>query len=218
MQLHVGTATLRGNLRAYASRFNLLELRAERGRLPRPARLRTMATEAPEGFVFSLVLPKVVATLEPSASADEELAFALEAAEAVGASWLVLRTEASVMPSSRSERALAELVAKLPRTQRLAWEPRGLWEAERADGVARDLDLALVRDVSREPAAPGNEVYARLRALGRSSLSLGALERAAEELIDRERAFVVLEGERAVAGAKTLRELCAELGGEAEAS
>jgi len=214
MRLHVGTATLRGNVRAYASRFDLLELRAEKGRLPRRSRLEAMAKEVPEGFVFSLVLPRFVSTLETGERADEELAFALDAARALSASWLVVQTEPRVMPSTRTKKALAALVAKLPRDLRLAWEPRGLWEAAEAEAVAEALDLVLVRDVSREPAPDGEAVYTRLRALGRSSLSLGAIERVAEEIADRELACVVLEGDRAVGAAKSLRQMVAELAGE----
>jgi uncharacterized protein YecE (DUF72 family) len=217
MRLHVGTATLRGNVRAYASRFDLLELRAEKGKLPRRSRLEAMAKEVPEGFVFSVVLPRLVASLEAGERSDEELAFALDAAKALSASWLVIQTEPRVMPSTRTKKALAALVAKLPRDVRLAWEPRGLWEAAEAEAVAEALDIVLVRDVSREPAPDGEVVYTRLRALGRSSLSLGAIERVAEEIADRELACVVLEGDRAVGAAKSLKQIVAELAGEEHA-
>jgi len=214
MQLHVGTATLRGNIRAYAHRFDLLELRADRAKLPRNARLKEMASEVPAGFVFSLLLPKRTCAFDTGAEAEQELSRALEAAATLDAGWLVIQTEPSVMPSTRNARMLAALVEKLPRERKIAWEPRGLWEAEQAERIASDLGLVLVRDVSREPPPPGAELYTRLRALGRSNLSLSALERTAEAALDYDVCCVVMEGDGAVRAAKSLRELVTELSDE----
>lgn len=211
MQLHVGTATLRGNVRAYAQRFDLLELRADRAKLPRTARLKTLVSEAPKGFVFSLLLPKIVCALGSGPEVEQELAHALAAADVLDARFLVVQTEPSVMPSARNTRLLAELVGKLPRERRIAWEPRGLWEDERAEAVARELGLVLVRDVSRELPPPGEVLFTRLRALGRHTISLAALERAAEAAVEYEEACVLLEGDGAVRAAKSLRELYSEL-------
>lgn len=212
MQLRVGTATLRGNLRSYASRFDLLELSSEPGKLPRAAKLRGMKESVPAEFMFNVLLPPRVSALEAGAEVERELAQSLAAAKALAAGFLVLRTEPSVMPSARTRRLLAELVEKLPREHRLAWEPRGLWEVEDAERIAEDLDVVLVRDVSREPAPPGPVLYTRLRALGRSSISQDALERAIVAMEDRELACVVLGGDGAARAAASLRELITELG------
>lgn len=211
MQLRVGTATLRGNLRSYASRFDLLELSAEPGKLPRAGKLKGMKDSVPAEFMWSLLLPPRVAALESGEEVERELASALAAAKVLSAGFLVLRTEPSVRPSARTRRLLAELFEKLPRDCHLGWEPRGLWENEDAERTARELDAVLVRDVSREPAPEGPVLYTRLRALGRSSISRDALERAIVAMEDRELACVVLGGDGAARAAANLRELITEL-------
>jgi uncharacterized protein YecE (DUF72 family) len=113
MQLHVGQAILTGDIARYARRFDLLELRAEAGKLPRLARLRKWASEVPEGFVFSLLLPRSSSTLESVAAPDEALDQALLAADALGAAWLVLQTPASVTPTARSRERVAAFFEKL---------------------------------------------------------------------------------------------------------
>src|SRR5687768_16960971 len=134
MQLHVGQAALRGDIARYARRFDLLELRAEPGKLPRAKVLRDWAKAVPENFVFSVVLPRIVGTLEPQPALDSALEQALSSAEALSAAWLVLPTPASVTPSSRTRRRLAEMLERLPRDKRrVAWDPHGIWEDEETD-------------------------------------------------------------------------------------
>ncbi len=53
MWLHIGQSALYGDISRYAQRFNLLELRAEPGRLPKPATLKRWLSAVPEGFRFS---------------------------------------------------------------------------------------------------------------------------------------------------------------------
>jgi uncharacterized protein YecE (DUF72 family) len=211
MSLHVGTKTLHGDLATYARRFDLLELSGEPGKLPRPARLAQLRLEAPAGFVFSLVLPRALAELDSVEELERTLQHAIAAADAVSASWLLLRSEPSAMPSARTRRRLAERIGSLPRQgRRIAWEPRGLWEPSEAESFARELDVALVRDVSRDEPPPGAVLYTRLRALGRTGVSLDAIERVAEVVADFEHASVVIEGEGAVRAAKSLRALVGE--------
>src|SRR5258706_16297738 len=119
MELHVGTAR-RGDLRAYAKRFDLLELSVARN-MPRPNRLREMAGSVPEGFVFSVILPRDAATLEA------EVDTAVEAVAALGAKWLVMRTQPAGRAPSPTRPPLAGLVARLPRTPPNAWGTRGPW-------------------------------------------------------------------------------------------
>jgi uncharacterized protein YecE (DUF72 family) len=209
MDLHVGQAALRGDIARYAERFDLLELRADPGKLPRAARLRQWKTEVPASFVFSVVLPRVVALLDAKPESEKALADALTAASALGASWLLLQTPPQATPSSRTRRRLAELVERLRRAERrIAWEPHGLWEDRDAEALADQLGVALVRDVSRSAAPEGDAVYARMRALGDAGrVRSSAIERVADEIAGRREAFVVIEGHGALRAARLLREL-----------
>jgi uncharacterized protein YecE (DUF72 family) len=220
MRLFVGQSAAGSDLRRYASRFNLLEVRAGPG-MPKPATLKRWVTEVPSGFAFSLVLPESVCSLEQSSIDAAALSQALEAADALAAAWLVVRTPPSARPSSRTRRRLEELVAQLPRNgRRIAWEPRGLWEDDDAEQLAESLDVHLVRDVSRSEAPPSDVVYARLRALGGGGrVSSGAIDSAIDELVDKREVFIVIEGASAVRAAKMLREalaLTGDAGGEPE--
>jgi uncharacterized protein YecE (DUF72 family) len=213
MQLHVGQAALRGDIARYAQRFDLLELRAEPGKLPRAKVLREWAKAVPENFVFSLMLPRIVGTLDAQPALDAALEQALSSADALSAGWLVLQTPASVTPNSRTRRRLAELLERLPRDKRrVAWDPRGIWEEEETEQLAEELGVCLVRDLSRQPPAPGNAAYCRLVALGEATrVRMGAVEQVFENLSDFEEALVVIEGEGAVRAAQTLRQLAGEL-------
>lgn len=213
MRLHIGQPALRGDIARYAQKFDLLELRADSASLPRLARLKEWRAKVPERFVFSVVLPSVVGTLEAGKELDAALAQALRVAEALKAEWLLLQTPASLGPSKRTERKLQELVERLPREQlRVAWEPRGVWEDEPTEILANRLGLHLVRDLRYRPAPPQEVIYSRLWALGAGArLSVGAVELVAERLTGRTEAYVVIEADGAARGASTLRELVAAI-------
>jgi uncharacterized protein YecE (DUF72 family) len=209
MQLHVGQSTLRGDIARYARRFDLVELRAEPGKLPRPKQLREWTKRVPERFVFSVVLPRIVGTLDLQPGFDDALQHALASAEALGAKWLILQTPHGVMPSTRTRRRLSDLMQRLPReTLRIGWEPRGVWQDDETEQLASELGMFVVRDLSRQPPAPANAAYCRLLALGEGlRVRAGAVERVFENLTDFEDAYVVIEGEGAVRAVQLLREL-----------
>jgi len=199
MQLHVGTA-LRGDIRAYAKRFDLCEVLVQ-ANMPRASRLRQMVEAVPESFVFSVVLPRDAAAL------DADPGPASEAVEALGAKWLVVRTEPDVRPSARTRARLGELVKRLPSSPKIAWEPRGLWETNVARALAEELEICLVGDASRDEPPPGSALYTRIRALGRTGIAVSAIERVAELVGEYELACVMLDGAGAPRGAQMLREL-----------
>jgi uncharacterized protein YecE (DUF72 family) len=204
---------LRGEIGRYAQRFDLLELRAEPGKLPRAARLRKWLSEVPDGFVFSVVLPQRVGELDSSPEARALLDQALGTADVLRAGWIVVQTPASVTPTTRSRERLAALVERLPRgDRRIAWEPRGMWQDEEAERVSSTLGVHLVRDVSRSPAPSGDVVYSRMRGIGDASrVRVSAVERVAERLAGSSESFVIIEGEGAVRGAALLRQLAQDL-------
>jgi len=208
MWLHIGQSALYGDISRYAQRFNLLELRAEPGRLPKTATLNRWLASVPAGFRFSVMLPRAVGSLVPGEAHEAALGYALERARALEAAWLVLQTPASVMPGARSPRRLAELVERLAGSWRIAWEPRGLWEDDEAEQLAKSLGVHLVRDLTRCEPPAAQVLYTRLLALGEAAELRGAaIEALAERLVGSSEAWVVVEGRGAGRAARMLREL-----------
>jgi hypothetical protein len=91
----------------------------------------------------------------------------------------------------------------------IGWEPRGVWEEQAAAELAEQLDMRLVRDLSREDRLDDDPiVYTRLRALGEGArIGAAAAERLAERLEGVSEANVVVEG----AGAGRVRALLREV-------
>jgi uncharacterized protein YecE (DUF72 family) len=206
-QLYIGQSQLRGALSKYAARFNLFELRAEQGRVPRPAILRRWPGEVSPDFVFSVLLSRSVGAF--GSGAESGLEFGLEVANALGAKWLVIQTDPTVGPSQRSRERLKSLFERLQvGDRRVAWEPHGVWQDEEALAWTRELGVHLVRDVTRGDPVEEETLYVRVPGLGIAArLSSGALEKAAESLVHAKEAFVVLGGEGAARAAQTLRSL-----------
>jgi uncharacterized protein YecE (DUF72 family) len=194
-RLLVGLPALQGELEKYQARFDMLELRPIDTPIPRSGTLRKWRKAVPPGFVFSIVLPRVVGELTPSPALDEALAASLEAAATVEARCILLQTPASVRPTAQSRKRIAALFARIPPegTVRL-WEPQGMWEREDILATARAAGVQPVFDAAREALPPGPIVYTRLRALGQSAqLGSATIEKVAERLRKRREAFVVVE-------------------------
>jgi hypothetical protein len=207
--LFVGTPSLRGDISRYAKRFNLLEMSAEPGRHPKRAGLLELRHGVPPDFTFSVVPPQALASLESGDATGGLVERAESVAEALGATWWVLRTPPNVTPSARSLRTLEALVSRLrAHERRIAWEPRGIWRDEEAAGAALSLGVTLVRDLLREdPVSDDPVVYTRIRALGEGAhVGAAGAERIAERLAGAASAYVVIEGSGAVAAQKVLRE------------
>jgi uncharacterized protein YecE (DUF72 family) len=206
MKLFVGQSELRGDFARYCRRFPLVEVRTGAGKTPRRKRLTAWRESAPEGFVFSVVLPPAVAEL--SDNSDDELKAALLAADELDAKWLVLRTPASVRPDTRVRARLQELLGLLSRTRRVAWEPAGLWEDDVADKLGAEAGAVVSRDVSRDPPPDGPLVYSRLRTLGHGGrLALGTADRVIEHVYDRDEIYLIVDGGGGLALVRELGEL-----------
>ncbi len=204
---HVGLATLEGDLERYAEKYDLLELRPGDAAVPKPATLRAWRRKVPPSFVFSVVFPRAVAELKPTALLDSGLEHALAVAREVEARCLVIATPASITPTELNRKRLASLVERIPHDAvTLAWEPRGIWEVDEAAELADKLGLVLVVDAAREQAPKGAIAYFRLRGLGESSrLSPAVVDKVAAELISRREAYVVIESHGPLAVAESLR-------------
>lgn len=201
MQLFVGVHSDRGSIKKFA--FDLLEMPVT-GSLPKPRTLREMRESRPH-LKFSLRLHPDVAQ-EGSAHADIERCSL--AAEALGADVVVIPTGPRFTPTERHRGMLREVAEKLRADGRhIAWEPRGVWTPEEAEGIASDRDILLVRDLTREAAPAGPVVYTRLLPFGFGArMSQNSLEQLATNIEGAETVFVVAQSEGAKRTRGSLRE------------
>ncbi len=210
---HIGAKDLRGELSAYAKRFDLLEVRPPSAAQPKVGptltTLRKWRKAVPPHFEFVVVLGPAVSKLRPGPELELELETALAAVTALQARIVLLPTPAEVTPTALSRDRIAKLLERLPRdVTQVAWEPRGVWETEDAAVWARKWDVALAVDATREPVPAGSVAYVRLRALGESrSFGPAALERVVQAVGERREAYVVLDSPTALAECKKLRQL-----------
>ncbi|WP_437738685.1 DUF72 domain-containing protein [Sorangium sp. So ce1335] len=198
-RLLVGLPSLKGDIQKYKDRFDLVELRPIDSSLPRVTTLRKWRKAVPPGFVFSVVLPRVVGELAAGSELDAALSTSLEVAAVLEARCIVLQTPASFRPTATNRKKLAALFERLPAEGVVrCWEPSGIWERDDIVATARAAKVIPVLDVARDAPPPGPIVYTRLRALGKSSsLGAAALERVADRLRGRREVFLVVEGDRA---------------------
>jgi uncharacterized protein YecE (DUF72 family) len=199
-RLLVGLPSLQGDIQKYKARFDMVELHPVDASVPRGTTLRKWRKSVPPGFVFSVVLPRVVGELAAGAPLDEALASSLEVAAAVEARCIVLQTPASFRPTAANRKKLAALFERVPPEGVVrCWEPSGIWERDDILATARAAKVVPVLDAAREAPPPGPLVYTRLRALGKSSsLGAAAIERVADRLRGRREVFVIVEGLGAV--------------------
>ena len=195
----VGETRLPKNFKRYAKQFSLLELDCEPGTIPGKARLAAVAEAAPEGFVFSLLVPSRLASLESGPDVEASWKAAQNVARLLGAKWWVVRTPAEVRPTRRSREALAALVQRLGEGgMRVAWEPRGVWDESAAADTAAAIGAAFVQDIAREVPRPGSVLYSRLLAVGKGArIGLSLADLIAERVRGYDEAFVVVEGQGA---------------------
>jgi uncharacterized protein YecE (DUF72 family) len=195
----VGETRLPKNFKRYARQFSLLELDCEPGSIPGKARLAAVAEAAPEGFVFSLVVPSRLASLESGPDVEASWKAAQSAARLLGAKWWVVRTPAEVRPTRRSREALGALVRRLGEGgMRVAWEPRGVWDENAAADTAAAIGAAFVQDIAREVPRPGSVLYSRLLAVGKGArIGLSLADLIAERVRGYDEAFIVVEGQGA---------------------
>lgn len=102
--------------------------------------------------------------------------------------------------------------------ERIAWEPRGVWQDEETQAWADELGLYRVVDAARTDPPRQPLVYTRLRALGlEARVRVSSLERVVERLGAARQAWIIMEGRGARSGAKWLRQALGDPLAEAEA-
>ena len=212
-RLHIAAKELKGDLAAYAKRFDLLEVRgvaaAELKQAPSDATLRRWRKAAPPSFEFSVVTGPGLGKLKPSDALETELAALLKAVTLLSARAIVIATPADVTPSKLWRERLGKLVERLPGdASTIVWEPSGLWETEDAAALGKSLGIVVAIDPVRDPVPEGPVCYARLRAAGGTrAFSTTALQKVADAIGERRDAYVVFETTAALKEGKVLRAL-----------
>lgn len=194
-RLHVGLPALRGDLGKFSSRFDMVELRPVDTSLPRPGTLKKWRAATPPTFVFSVVLPRDVGSLEPGEALDKALQASLSVATTLEARCVVLQTPASIRPTALNKKRLAAVLERVPKEGVVrCWEPLGMWEREDIIATARALGVVPVLDAASEAPPSGSVVYTRLRALGKTAaMSAAAMEKIADKLRSRREVYVIVE-------------------------
>lgn len=195
----VGETRLPKNFRRYANQYSLLELDCEPGNIPGKAKLEACAQAAPEGFVFSLIVPSRLAQLVDGDESEKAWKAAVGVARVLKAKWWVVRTPAEVRPTRRARDDMAKLFRRLDESgMRVAWEPRGVWDEQVAAETAASLGVHLVQDMAREDPLSERVLYTRLLALGRGArVGLSLADLIVERVRGFDEAFVVVEGQGA---------------------
>lgn len=212
-RVHIASKELRGEIGAYAKRFDFLEVRgvdAANLRLaPSSATLRRWRKAVPPQFEFGVVAGPNVARLKACDAFESELGAMLATATTLESRLLIVPTSPDVTPSKLWRDRFAKLLERLPRdVATVVWEPSGLWEHEDAAVQASKWGVVLSVDPTRDLVPVGPVAFARLRALGGTrAYSTAALQKVASSLGARRDAYVVIETASALKEAKTLRSL-----------
>jgi uncharacterized protein YecE (DUF72 family) len=217
-RVHIGSKELRGEIAAYAKRFDLLEVRgvdaANLKLAPTAATLRRWRKAVPPQFEFAVVAGPNVGKLKAGDAFDAELEAMLQAAKVLESRLFVVPTASDVTPSKLWRDRFAKLLERIPRdASSVVWEPSGLWEHEDAAVQAAKWGVVLSVDPSRDIVPVGPVAFARLRAVGGTrAYSTAALEKVAHAIGKRTDAYVVIETQGALKEAKTLRREIRALG------
>ena len=212
-RLHIGAKELRGDVAAYAKRFDLLEVRgldaAQQKLAPTDATLRRWRKAVPAVFEFSVIGGPNLGKLKAGDALEAELAVLLKSVTLLEARVIVIATAPDVSPSKLWRDRLAKLIDRLPRdASSIVWEPSGLWEIEDAASLAAKLEITVAVDPARDAMPPGPVAYGRLRAAGGTrAFSTTSLQKVADTVGERRDAYVVFETTGALKEGKILRAL-----------
>jgi uncharacterized protein YecE (DUF72 family) len=212
-RLHIGARDLKGEVSAYAKRFDLLEVRgldaASQRLAPSDATLRRWRKAVGPQFEFSVVSGPGLSKLKAGDALESELATLLKTVTLLEARVIVIATSPDVTPSKLWRDRLAKLLERLPRdASSVVWEPSGLWEIEDAADQAKKWEIAVAVDPARDAMPPGPVAYGRLRAAGGTrAFSTTSLQKVADTIGERRDAYVVFETTGALKEGKILRAL-----------
>jgi uncharacterized protein YecE (DUF72 family) len=213
-ELITGCALSRPPGPKYARELGFAEI-GLRPPLPRPPTLRRWRCQLPGEFVFALNAPRsaIASRLGPFRFDDdlqEGLQWTVQAARALDATAVVIRTPVDFTTSRRDRDRFAAFAERLPREQgRLwVWAPGGLWDPDSAYPLAEKLGMACAFDPLTDPVPAGEVLYGRLIGLGtRRRFSETALREIAAtvSLPEVRRAYITFDAEGSLRSAVSLR-------------
>jgi uncharacterized protein YecE (DUF72 family) len=212
-RLHIGAKELRGDVAAYAKRFDLLEVRGldagSQKLAPTDATLRRWRKAVPAAFEFSVIGGPNLGKLKAGPALETELTVLLKSVTLLEARVIVIATTPDVTPGKVWRDRLAKLLDRLPRdASSIVWEPSGLWEIEDAAEQAKKWEITVAVDPARDAMPAGPVAYGRLRAAGGTrAFSTTTLQKVADNIGERRDAYVVFETAGALKEGKTLRAL-----------
>ncbi len=212
-RLHIGAKELRGDVAAYAKRFDLLEVRGldagSQKLAPTDATLRRWRKAVPAAFEFSVIGGPNLGKLKAGPALETELTVLLKSVTLLEARVIVIATTPDVTPGKVWRDRLAKLLDRLPRdASSIVWEPSGLWEIEDAAEQAKKWEITVAVDPARDAMPAGPVAYGRLRAAGGTrAFSTTTLQKVADNIGERRDAYVVFETTGALKEGKTLRAL-----------
>jgi uncharacterized protein YecE (DUF72 family) len=231
MAIHVGCSGMPVSRKKYVAALDTVELQFEQGVPPKASTAKKWASEAPDGFIHTVVAPIHLAKaperlppglagevgdyggLRPTEAALDLFGRALEAARALDAKAMVFVTPASIPPGPRGRDALRrffEAVGPPPEGMRFAWEAHGPWDAEEVASLAVELGLVRCVDPLKDEMYEGAVAYGRLgpfACMGRA-LADDELEDICDALDQYDEAFCLFDTDRAFDDARRLRALC----------
>src|SRR5258708_27905364 len=179
----VGVSSLQGDIAKYAERFDMVELRMDSMSTPKAATLRAWRRAVNPSFTFSVVLPKIVGTLQGGAESDKAVKAGLEVARILEAKCIVVETPLDVRPTKANKEKLPVLFVKLQRSSvELCWEPHGVWELADIRSTAKAMGVLPVLDATKDQLPPGTAVDTRIRALGQRGVTPKAIASVAQQL------------------------------------
>jgi hypothetical protein len=142
------------------------------------------------------------------------LDYGLQVVRTLRPRWVVVRSPASLRPSSAGERELSSVLERVrPELgdSGLAWEPRGLWQPDQVARFAEKCGALPVSD-ARE-LLPGDLAYVRLLHVGTGTRTSGrAIEQLALGLLQTSEAYLVIDGGPAVPVKRQLLAIFEEAG------
>jgi uncharacterized protein YecE (DUF72 family) len=216
MQLLAGALLERPPGPKYTAELHFAELAPQKP-LPKPATLAKWRKELPNGFELALRAPEgswntPKGPLRLGKGLDQGLGWLSEAADALGASFVVVATGAAVMTGARDRERLRDYFTRLPRREgcMIVWRPTGLWEPEAVQAMARSLSVVGGFDAVDDPVPHANVVYGSLLAEGlRRSFSHAQLRDVLDKLqaSGAARAFVSIDSPQSFREARLLQAL-----------
>jgi len=190
--VRIGLCGFTVSMKAYASRFHVVEIQNTFYEPPEDATLRRWRVATGSSLEYTMKVWQLVThsissptyrrmkqppdprsnpgAFRESSAVSEGWRRSVECAEVLGATGMLFQCPASFGPTQDNVRAMRTFFERAKRpAARLMWEPRGkAWVAHRAMalGLCADLDLVHVIDPFVTPPATGRPVYWRLHGLG----------------------------------------------------